>query len=123
MLSAAPALADAIDFAISRLKTSEDFRVRTQSAMLLGASQDSRAVTPLCDCLDDENETVAGACAVGLGKLQLGGLPCLEAQLAVEDSEWVRMLIERAIERLKDAQNPAPALRQGPVMQRLPDFH
>lgn len=123
MVFAAPAFADAVDLAISRLKTSEDFRVRTQSAMILGASQDSRAVQPLCDCVDDDNETVAGACAVALGKLQLGGLSCLEEQLAVEDSEWVRVLIERAIERLKEAQNPGPAIRQGPAMQRLPNFH
>src|SRR6187402_2713590 len=40
---------------IYNLASSEDFRVRTQAALALGASKSDRAVTPLCSALADSN--------------------------------------------------------------------
>ena len=113
------ARAEALDSSISQLRNSSEYRTRIHAALLLGESQDKRAVAPLCEALDDENENVRGAAAAALGKLQLGGLDCLEAQLADEDSDWDRMLIERSIERLKVAQTTEPASRLSPALQRL----
>lgn len=81
---------------------SDDFRVRTQAALALGASEDGRAVTPLCGALGDANTTVRAAAASAIGRLQLGGQQCLEDRMRVEPSEDVKGVIQRAIERLKE---------------------
>lgn len=43
---------DAVERHIALLKRSDDFRVRTQAALALGASKDKRALVPLCHALD-----------------------------------------------------------------------
>jgi hypothetical protein len=76
----------------------EDFRVRTQAALALGASKDARASTPLCRALADPSTPVRAAAAAGLGRLANGGLSCLEQRHAVESSEVVRAAIEKSVE-------------------------
>ena len=41
-----------------QLKSNDDYRVRTQAALALGASGDDAAVKPLCDALGDSNPSV-----------------------------------------------------------------
>lgn len=103
---------DAIERHISQLKGSEDFRVRTQAALALGASKDKRALVPLCHALDDGNRTVRIASASALGRLRLGGKGCLERRLSVEDQEAVKSSIQRAIEAVGGtrAEEAAPTI-------------
>jgi len=77
----------------------DDFRVRTQAALALGASKSQRAVTPLCSALGDDNLSVRAAAAAALGRLALGGDECLEKRLAVEDNKNVKAAIEKALEQ------------------------
>src|SRR5262245_45547724 len=72
---------DAVDRASGQLKNGDDFRVRTQAALALGASKSKRAVDPLCRGLEDSNQTVRAASAAALGKLKQGGEDCLSKRL------------------------------------------
>ncbi len=78
----------------------EDFRLRTQAALALGASKSQRAMAPLCAALGDDNVSVRAAAAAALGRLSLGGDECLETRLATEDNKSVKAAIERALELL-----------------------
>ena len=49
--------------------TTDDFRVRTNAALALGATNDDGAVSPLCGGLDDPSAVVRQAVAVALKKL------------------------------------------------------
>jgi hypothetical protein len=89
------------------LRNNEDFRVRTQAALALGASKDKRAVAPLCEGLEDSNTTVRAAAAAGIGKLALGGADCLKGRLEYETSASVKSVIEKAIEKVRSAQKPS----------------
>ncbi|HEX2732719.1 MAG TPA: HEAT repeat domain-containing protein [Polyangiaceae bacterium] len=84
-----------------RLRSSDDFRVRTQAALALGASGKEDAVAPLCGALSDENMTVRAAAAAALGRLALGGQDCLTQRLDQESSEEVKSVIQRALTRLQ----------------------
>lgn len=92
---------DAVEKQVALLKSSEDFRVRTQAALALGASKDKRALVPLCHALDDNNRTVRIASASALGRLGLGGQGCLERRLSVEDQPTVKASIQRALAALE----------------------
>jgi hypothetical protein len=78
----------------------EDFRVRTQAALALGASKNQGATAPLCAALEDGNVSVRAAAAAALGRLALGGDECLEKRLAVERTGPVKAAIEKALELL-----------------------
>lgn len=99
--------ADSIARMSRELRNNEDFRVRTQAALALGASKDKRAVTPLCEGLEDANTTVRAAAAAGIGKLALGGADCLKARLEYETSASVKSVIEKALEKVRSSQRPA----------------
>ncbi|MGC4089586.1 MAG: HEAT repeat domain-containing protein [Polyangiaceae bacterium] len=77
----------------------EDFRVRTQAALALGASKSQRAIGPLCQALGDDNLSVRAAAAAALGRLSLGGDDCLEKRLSNEDNKTVKAAIEKALEQ------------------------
>lgn len=100
VLAASVARADDADVqrALPNLKH-EDFRVRTQAALALGASKSERAVMPLCNSLGDENVSVRAAAAAALGRLSLGGDDCLEKRLETEDNKNVKAAIEKALEQ------------------------
>lgn len=89
------------EYLIQQLKSSEDFRVRTQAALALGASKDDAAVQPLCGALSDDHEAVRVAAAAGLGKLgNEAGLPCLTARDGVESNDKVKSQIGKSIKAL-----------------------
>lgn len=95
---------------IYNLASSEDFRVRTQAALALGASKSERAVPPLCSGLGDANTTVRAASAAALGRLALrSGQACLEKRLATESSDVVKAAIQKALDVLKSGGGAEPA--------------
>src|ERR1700690_2983209 len=89
-----PALADGrSQFLADRLKyppaagQPDDFRVRTNAALALGATNDDDAVAPLCGGLDDPSEVVRQAVAVALKKLaRAASGDCLLRRQQVETS-------------------------------------
>ncbi len=101
---------ESLDKQIALLKSSEDFRVRTQAALSLGASANKRAVQPLCLALGDSNRTVRIAAASALGRLQLGGKECLQTHLSSEQHQAVKTSIERALEKLGGAGGATPTI-------------
>lgn len=101
--SAVAAQTSDVDRLIYNLANSEDFRVRTQAALALGASKSQRAVTPLCSALADANTTVRAASAAALGRLALrAGQACLEQRLASEASDVVKTTIQKALDGIKN---------------------
>jgi hypothetical protein len=100
--SLAAAQASDLERLIYNLANSEDFRVRTQAALALGASKSERAVPPLCSALADSNTTVRAASAAALGRLALkAGQACLEQRLEVESSDVVKTTIQKALDVIK----------------------
>ena len=93
-----------IDRLVKNLTSSDDFRIRTQAALALGASKTPRAVDPLCSALNDGNTTVRAAAAAALGKLSLGGGECLSRRLATETSDVVKSAIQKALESAGEAE-------------------
>ncbi|MGH7285983.1 MAG: HEAT repeat domain-containing protein [Polyangiaceae bacterium] len=105
-----PAIASAdsrTDFLITRLAyppaqgVADDFRVRTNAALALGATGDDAAVQPLCRALNDPSDVVRQAAAVAMKRLEKpAGLNCLKARLSTEDSDAVKLQLNRAIAAL-----------------------
>jgi hypothetical protein len=98
------AAADKLQELQVRLKSSPDFRVRTQAALALGVTADERAIVPLCGALDDDNRTVRAAAAAALGKLARGGRSCVEARLLTETDPKLRDFLTKVLPKL-----PAPS--------------
>ena len=96
-----------VDRAMDELRNNEDFRVRTQAALALGASKDKRAVSPLCEGLDDSSATVRAAAAAALGKLAMGGIECVKSHLSGEQNTSVKSVLAKTAEALKTTQKPA----------------
>lgn len=89
---------------VKELKSDDDYRVRTQAALALGASGDDAAVKPLCDALGDSNASVRVASAAALGKLgKPAGLPCLESASKKESSASVKAQIDKSMSALQSA--------------------
>lgn len=97
---------------VYNLANNEDFRVRTQAALALGASKNEKAVMPLCSALADSNTTVRAASAAALGRLALRtGQDCLQKRLGSETSDVVKATIQKAIDAINGggAGNAEPA--------------
>jgi hypothetical protein len=100
------ALADSrVAFLAERLKYPptvgqvDDFRVRTNAALALGATKDDGAIAPLCDGLGDPSEVVRQAVAVALKRLsKASSIDCLHRRYPVETNAAVKLQIQRAIE-------------------------
>jgi hypothetical protein len=102
------ALAGKIDDLAKQLK-SDDFRVRTQAALALGASRDKAAVTPLCGALGDSNNSVKLAAIAGLGKLGFdSGSPCLKTAKGKEKDAATVTAIDKALEKIVLGGDPPP---------------
>jgi HEAT repeat protein len=91
----------------------DDFRVRTNAALALGATDDDAALAPLCSGLADPSEVVRQAAAVGLRRLaRPSSIPCLKERASNETSARVKAEIMRALDSLKatrgGAATPAP---------------
>lgn len=107
---------DKIDELIQRLKTSDDFRVRTQAALALGVTKELAAVQPLCGALEDGHEAVRGASAAALGKLSKAeGLPCLKDREGKESDGKVKAQISKSIKTLEAASRPSDKAEKGDV--------
>ena len=90
-------------FLADRLR-SDDFRVRAQAALALGATNDDAAVQPLCGALSDGNDVVRQSAAAALKRLgKSSAVGCLKGRLAVEPSADVKLQLTRAIEALDGA--------------------
>ncbi|MDB4946551.1 MAG: lyase repeat-like domain protein [Labilithrix sp.] len=106
--------ADRVRFLADKLK-SDDFRVRTNAALALGATSDDLAVEPLCQALSDGSEVVRQASAVAmkrLGKPQ--ALGCLKDRASREGDDAVKSAIARAIESLPAAGGSDDAIKNNP---------
>ncbi|HXK19549.1 MAG TPA: HEAT repeat domain-containing protein [Polyangiaceae bacterium] len=109
MSSAALAQTSDLERLIYNLANSEDFRVRTQAALALGASKSEQALSPLCTALADSNTTVRAASAAALGRLGAsGGQACLEKRLGIESSDVVKTTIQKALDFLKNGGGGEP---------------
>jgi hypothetical protein len=106
VLAAGSAFADGrLDFLADRLKyppaagQADDFRVRTNAALALGATNDDGAVAPLCAGLGDPSEVVRQAVAVALKRLaRASSGDCLRRRAGVEPNSSVKLQIQRALE-------------------------
>jgi hypothetical protein len=107
LLSAPAGAEDRLARMSDELRNNEDFRVRTQAALALGAAKDKRAVAALCDGLDDSITTVRAAAAAALGKLALGGTDCLKTRLESETNPSVKTVLAKALEKVKAVGHPA----------------
>lgn len=101
LLSVVALAQDRIARLAHELATADDFRVRTQAALALGATNSSRAIQPLCGGLNDSEVAVRAAAAAALGRLQLGGANCLERRLQAERDASVKRVIEHALEQVR----------------------
>jgi hypothetical protein len=82
----------------------DDFRVRTNAALALGATDDDQAVPPLCAGLSDPSEVVRHAVAVALRRLgRPTSLSCLQDRASQESNAGVRAAIQRAIDSIHGA--------------------
>jgi hypothetical protein len=103
-----------VEFLGHQLESASDFRVRTQAALALGASDDPSAVAPLCRALDDGNDSVRSAAAAALAKLKKpAGLPCLKNH-GDDANPSVRSVIERSTKVLEGSAWPARPPPPGP---------
>jgi hypothetical protein len=120
----APGIARAgqdVAYLIQQLRTSDDYRVRTQAALALGASGDDAAVKPLCDALGDTNGAVKVAAAAALGKLgKPAGLPCLRAANAKETNASAKAQQDKSIAALEKAGPPASSGGSSPSAPAAP---
>lgn len=105
LLWASVAQAESVPSLEKKLLGADDFRVRTQAALALGASGSKAAVRPLCKGLDDKSDTVRAAAAAGLGRLAKGGESCLEARGEKESSRNVKRMIAKALRLLLEAKS------------------
>jgi hypothetical protein len=84
----------------------DDFRIRTNAALALGATADEEAVTPLCLGLADPSDAVRQAASFSLRRLaRASAASCLKARLPIETSTAVKAEIRRAIDAV-DRQTP-----------------
>jgi hypothetical protein len=82
----------------------DDFRVRTNAALALGATNDDGAVPPLCGGLDDPSVAVRQAVAVSFKKLARStSLDCLQRHLSSESNDAVKSALQRAIDAVNAA--------------------
>lgn len=96
-----------IDALSTRLKESQDFRVRVQAALELGRSKEADALEPLTDALDDTNPSVRAAAAAALGKLgDTRAVPALEHHRQ-DPARTVNNQVEAALAALAQVA-PAP---------------
>jgi len=117
LLAAAPAWADGrVQFLSERLAyppaagRADDFRVRTNAALALGATNSDAAVDPLCAALGDPSDVVRQAVAVALKRLgRASSVDCLRSRLSIENSDSVRQAIQRAIDGIGPARDPGGA--------------
>jgi hypothetical protein len=121
VVASATARADSrVTFLAERLKfppasgQPDDFRVRTNAALALGAANDDGAVAPLCAGLADPSEVVRQAVAVALRRLsRTSSIDCLQRRASVETNASVKVQIQRALETLEAAGGTTSGASEG----------
>ncbi len=111
LLVASLAMADSrTSFLIDRLRyppasgQADDYRVRTNAALALGATNDDAALSPLCDALGDPSDVVRQAVAAALKRLaRSSSLGCLRSRAVSESNSSVKLQITRAIESIESS--------------------
>ncbi len=94
---------------LAKQLASDDFRVRTQAALALGATFDNGAVKPLCGALGDANQTVKLAVIAGLGKLgRDDGARCLRTARGKEKDATITAAIDKSLEKITLGGDPPP---------------
>ncbi|MFZ5469786.1 MAG: HEAT repeat domain-containing protein [Myxococcota bacterium] len=84
-------------FLTKQLSSASDPRVRAQTAVILGASKDAAAVSPLCRALKDSEAVVRAAAANALGELRAASATaCLRERLGEPNAD-VREAISKAL--------------------------
>jgi hypothetical protein len=97
-----------ITFLGRQLEKGRDPRARSQAALVLGATEDPEAVTPLCGGLKDPSELVRAAVAKGLGTLlEPDGLDCLK-ELQGEADATVQAAVAESIKAIQAYQARTP---------------
>ena len=90
-----------IEFFSRKLKD-EDFKVRVNAALALGALDDDGAVAPLCGAIGDGNDLVRKAIAKGLERLKRpSGVGCLKQRIAIESDGGVKLQMQRALDAIQ----------------------
>jgi hypothetical protein len=121
VLVASAARADSrVDFLADRLRhpppagQADDFRVRTNAALALGATNDDAAVAPLCSGLGDPSDVVRQAVAIALRRLaRASSLDCLRRRMTVETNVSVRLQLRRAIDVIEASGGPSSVSPDG----------
>jgi hypothetical protein len=99
--SLAQAQTDArVTFLSKQLATAKDPRVRVQAALVLGASQDPAAVTPLCNAMKDPEAVVRSAAAKSLGDLRDSRAVACLSERKKDASADVQLAVAKALELL-----------------------
>jgi hypothetical protein len=113
LLLAVPAEANGdarVNFLIKRLEKASDARGRMQAALMLGAADDPKAVTPLCGALDDPEEVVRVSAARALEQLgDHSAIECLRRSLGGAKGE-TRITVQHALTTLEKQKNRKPTL-------------
>ena len=96
----------------------DDFRVRTNAALALGATDDDAAVALLCSALGDPSEVVRQAVAVGLRRLaRPSSIACVKERVTREASAPVKVELAKTLDSLGAGRSrtsaPALAARAG----------
>ena len=98
-----------VAFLTRQLEKGKDPRVRSNAALVLGATEEPEAVTPLCTALGDTSEVVRAAAAKGLVQLmELSALDCLKAHK--ETDAATQKAISEAIQEMEAFKSRAPRL-------------
>src|SRR4051794_1431745 len=88
------------DYFVMQLTTARDARLRAQSALMLGAMQETEAMQPLCGALGDDSGLVKSAAAKALAQLgETSALSCLKSHERDGDAE-VSSAVRDAMTRL-----------------------
>jgi hypothetical protein len=122
LATSSPARADGrVAFLAARLQyppvngQADDFRVRTNAALALGATDDDGAVAPLCTGLDDPSELVRQSVAVALKRLaRPSSRDCLDRHASSEASANVKAQIKKAIDTIDAAGGSSPGAPAAP---------
>lgn len=106
-----------VKFLSDKLK-SDDFRVRTNAVLALGATDDDAAVSPLCSALSDSSEVVRQASAVAMKRLnRSSSVMCLQNRASIETSSKVKVEIARAVEAIgggSEGDSDPDAIKENP---------
>jgi len=121
LLSASAAAGPTVSTLADKLQNDSDFRIRVQSALELGRSDDAQALVPLVRALEDPHASVRAAAAAALKMLARPSALAALKRHRLDRSEAVRMQVQDSIAALEA--EPAPAQDKPRVFVKLADVH